>query len=757
MATLLLAIRPFPGQAMANADEAPPADRAGLPGSRFSDQQNVESDTARGEGLSTAEQHATNAPPANRKKSEADRSDILIADFEGDGYGDWHAKGIAFGSRPAIANVSPGNRVTGHLGEGLVNTYLTGDGTTGTLTSPPFTIRRQHINFLIGAGNHAGRTCINLQVDGKVILTATGIARKDAAGREIMIWHSWDVSKFAGKEAVLQIVDDARGRWGHINIDHIVQSDVAVQTPPTQDSAHSDYTSPVPRFLFADTQEEQEKQLARNPLLERFRRSRAQLAKDPHHPIFHFTSPENRLNDPNGLSYWNGKWHMFYQGYPPEHPRQHWGHAISDDLIHWRDLPYAIYPGPERACYSGTVYIDHETNRAIALYHGTKAGTMCATSSDPLLLNWRKVTGGAVIPYPKPGEPKPKYNIFDPCIWKKDGWYYALTAGPKGGMQFRSMYLHRSKDLVTWEHLHEFLENDRFSLAGDDGACPYFWPIGTGENQKHILCHFSHMSGGKYMLGSYDTRRDKFVVDAGGDFNFGACGPCGLHAPSAYPDGRGGVNVIFNVNEGKPTRGWNRTMSLPRKLTLRANGLFNLLNVEPAGDVESLRGKHVHIGKMPIPANKEIVLENVHGNSLELMAEFAPRKGQTIELNILRSPDGEEVTRIQCFRDRGMRIIGNRVPPPTVVSIDSSRASTASDVLGRPPETANVDMPRKEPLQLRVFIDRSIVEVFINGRQCVTARVYPSRNDSVGVSLRAQGKDAELVFLDAWQMKSIYE
>ncbi|WP_419193800.1 sulfatase-like hydrolase/transferase [Novipirellula herctigrandis] len=515
--------------------------------------------------------------------------------------------------------------------------------------------------------------------------------------------------------------------------------------------------SPVPRFHFADTLEEQEKQLAENPLLKRFRKSREKLLKDRHHPIYHFTSPEHRLNDPNGLSYWNGKWHMFYQGYPPEYPRQHWGHAISDDLIHWRDLPYAIYPGPERACFSGTVYIDHDTNRAIAMYHGTEVGTMVATSSDPLLLNWKKVTGNAVIPYPQPGEPKPEYNIFDPCVWKKGDWYYALTAGPKGGMQFRSMYLHRSKDLATWEHLHEFLENDRYSLAGDDGACPYFWPIGTGENKQHILLHFSHMSGGKYMLGDYDTDRDKFLVSDGGDFNFGAWGPCGLHAPSAYPDGKGGVNVVFNVNEGKKTDGWNRMMSLPRNLTLRKNGLFNPLNIEPAGEVESLRGEHVHVAEMNLPANKEVVLDNVKGNAMEIVANFAPQFGQTIELNVLRSPDGEEVTRIQCFRDRGMRILGNRTEPPTVVSIDSSRSTIAGDVIGRPPETAQVDMPSNEPLKLRVFIDRSIVEVFINGRQCLTARVYPDRNDSLDVSLRSQGNDAKLMSLDAWQMKNIYE
>ncbi|MCP4451715.1 MAG: twin-arginine translocation signal domain-containing protein, partial [Planctomycetes bacterium] len=102
--------------------------------------------------------------------------------------------------------------------------------------------------------------------------------------------------------------------------------------------------SKVPRFTFANTRAEQERQLKGNPLLARFRESRKTLLKDPHHPFYHFVSPENRLNDPNGLCFWQGQWHMFYQGYPPEDPRQHWGHVVSDDLIHWRDLPYAIYP-----------------------------------------------------------------------------------------------------------------------------------------------------------------------------------------------------------------------------------------------------------------------------------------------------------------------------------------------------------------------------------------------------------------------------
>jgi beta-fructofuranosidase len=682
--------------------------------------------------------------------------ELIIEDFEGGTYGSWTAEGAAFGTAPARANVAPpNNRVAGYQGTGLVSTYLGGDGATGTLTSPEFTIERKHINFLIGAGNYDGKTCMNLLIDGNVVRTAAGWAQK-IDGNEILDWKSWDVEEFIGQKATLQIVDSSTGRWGHVNVDHIVQSD-APRNPVyefmEEKQMPEDFASKVPKYVFADTLEEQEAQLADNPLLERFRVSRKKILTDPHHPLYHFTSPENALNDPNGLSFWKGNWHLFYQGYPPEDSRQHWGHAVSDDLIHWRDLPYAIYPDPERACYSGAAFV--EDDRVIAMYYGTTVGCMIAVSDDPLLLNWEKLTGRAVIPHARPGEPALPYNIFDPCIWKQGDCYYALTAGQSddgpGGRRVREEFLHRSKDLVTWEYLHPFLENDRYGEIGDDGACPYFWPIGD----KHILLHFSHMTGGKYLLGDYDTDRDKFVITDGGDFNFGAFGPCGIHAPSAFPDGKGGVIAIFNVNEGKRSPGWNRMMSLPRRLTLREGGFLNPLNIEPAGEVESLRGDHVQVGAMDLPANREVVLDSVQGGALEIMAEFEPQKGQTLELNVLRSADGEEVTRIQCFRDRGYRVRGTKALP-AVVSIDSAH-STLDDVLCRPPETAQVELDADEPLKLRVFIDRSIVEVFINGRQCVSARVYPVREDSIGVSLRSMGRDAKLKSLDAWQMKSIYE
>lgn len=520
-----------------------------------------------------------------------------------------------------------------------------------------------------------------------------------------------------------------------------------------------DYTSKVPKFIFSNTLSKQQEQLKTNPLVIRMKESREKLSVEKYRPVYHFVSPEGNQNDPNGLCYWQGKWHLFYQAYPPEDTRQHWGHAISEDLIHWKDLPYAIYPNPEYQCYSGSTFAEDE--RVIAMYHGTRVGNMVAVSSDPLLLNWDKVAGKAVIPMKSmTGFPLP-YSVFDPCIWKKDSVYYSLSAGRlaegPGNKQWRANFLFRSLDLERWEYMHEFVENDRFTLAGDDGACPYFWPIGD----KYILIFFSHMSGGQYLLGDYDKARDKFVVTNGGRFNFGAYGPSGVHAPSATPDGNGGVIVIFNMNPGKPTSGWNQIMSLPRLLTLINR---DDLGIEPAGDIMSLRKDGKHLKNIELPANKEIVLKDINGDAMELEAEIDMKDSKTVEINVLRSPGKEEFTRIIFYKEKGFT--GGRAYFPgsrrqsvnySLISIESSYSTILPDVGIRPPETAPIMLDRDETLKLRVFIDKSIVEVFANGKQCVAMRIYPGRVDSKGISIQSRGEKAMLLSLDAYQMKNIYE
>jgi beta-fructofuranosidase len=508
----------------------------------------------------------------------------------------------------------------------------------------------------------------------------------------------------------------------------------------------------------------------RDPLVARFRASRSALAADRDRPLYHFTSPEGRLNDPNGLAFWHGRWHLFYQTPPPGESGWHWGHTVSEDLVHWKDLPYAITPGPEQGSWSGSTLV--EDDRVIAMYHGHQAGNMVAASSDPLLLDWRKLTGQTVLPIITPiwGKhrrragmdrdfPEGAVNtVYDPCIWKEGAFYYSLSGGSvlhPGGRRVRQEFLYRSRDLASWEYLHPFVEGDIFGLPGDDGACPYFWPIGS----RHMLLHFSHMSGSKYLIGDYDTRANLFSATAGGCFTFGSFRPGGLHAPSATPDGRGGLVAMFNLNAGKPTPGWDQIMSLPRRLTLTGR---DELGVEPAGGIATLRGEHVAVDSIVLPANRDVVIDRVRGNALEISLVLEPKNAAMVELLVLRSPGGEEQTRIAFYPRRGYRSWERHdgwerwiETSDSLISVDTSRSSQLPDVECRAPETAPVWVAPDEPLELRVFVDRSVVEVFVNGRQAVAVRVYPGRDDSTGVAVRAQGQDARLVSLDAWQMRGI--
>lgn len=158
-------------------------------------------------------------PQPDDRQPDGQRPDIVFADFEGDDFAPWKPDGQAFEKGPTAGTFSNQQAVSGFAGDKLVNSYGANDNLTGTLTSPEFTVERNVIQFLIGGGHFKGKTCVNLLVDGKVVRTAVG------RNRELLEPHEWDVSEFAGKRAVLQIVDQQQGGWGHINVDQFVFTD----------------------------------------------------------------------------------------------------------------------------------------------------------------------------------------------------------------------------------------------------------------------------------------------------------------------------------------------------------------------------------------------------------------------------------------------------------------------------------------------------------------------------------------------------
>jgi len=155
-------------------------------------------------------------PRQPAEKPGDERPPVVFADFEGKDYGDWRIEGDAFGAGPAQGTLEKQQPVSGYKGKGLVNTYLgANDLKTGKLVSPEFTIERPWIGFLIGGGDFPGKTCMNLVIGGKTVRTAIG------RHMERLRPHNWNVKDLIGKKAHLEIVDQEKGPWGHINIDQI--------------------------------------------------------------------------------------------------------------------------------------------------------------------------------------------------------------------------------------------------------------------------------------------------------------------------------------------------------------------------------------------------------------------------------------------------------------------------------------------------------------------------------------------------------
>src|SRR5262249_60260426 len=157
--------------------------------------------------------------------------DILIADFEGTDYGDWKTTGEAFGRGPARGTLPGQMPVSGYKGKGLVNSFYKGDRTTGTLTSPEFTIQRKYITFLIGGGKDPEKLAMNLLVGGKVVRTATGVNDKPG-GSEALEPAAWGGGELAGKAATIQIGGHPTGGRGRNTGDHTPHRPRQAPRPP---------------------------------------------------------------------------------------------------------------------------------------------------------------------------------------------------------------------------------------------------------------------------------------------------------------------------------------------------------------------------------------------------------------------------------------------------------------------------------------------------------------------------------------------
>ena len=520
----------------------------------------------------------------------------------------------------------------------------------------------------------------------------------------------------------------------------------------------------IEKKQYPDNLDEQLTALEDDGLMRLYRELRQKAAANRYRPIYHFTA-FNWIGDPNGLCYWQGKYHCFYQGHLPGMRGVCWGHAVSDDLVHWQDLPFAFAPDEtDLSCFSGQTWV--EEKRVIAIYHGKGKGNCVAESSDPLLLNWRKNPNNPVIPDGQPDEEGYPYRVFDPCIWKEEDGYYSLAGTSRGFPRETRQtcdHLFYSKDLIHWEYLHPLVEDGFFCTMGDDGACPNFWPAGNG---KHVLVLFSHRTGSRYYVGEYDKNTHKFQIDYHRYFSHNGTIGQGIGTPTTTVDHKKRNITIFNYHEGfkdqDPQLGLGSgVFSLP--LIMKAKDRFpvndrpyselealrfNPLRINPAPEVEALRFNGEKIENLEVQANQELILEGIAGKAIEIKIEMNIRQAREAGFYVLRSPAGEEKTKISV-----MNVFHGKFPDSLL--IDTTQSSLRTDISSRPPENAPLPLRQDGIVELRIFIDRSMVEVFADSQQFAAVRVCPQREDSRGVSIFAKGDRIILNSLECWQMKAI--
>ena len=301
------------------------------------------------------------------------------------------------------------------------------------------------------------------------------------------------------------------------------------------------------------------------------------FASDKQRPVYHFLPPQNWMNDPNGLIQWQGKYHLFYQHNPYDAVwgNMTWGHAISDDLLHWEDMPFAIEPMPNsydaNGIFSGCT-VDND-GVATIVYTGTtgirnEIQTVCiATSHDDDLRTWQKYEGNPVSAAPPQGF-KQLDCIRDPFVWR-DGemWYMVIGAGRPQGSE--AVLLYRSPDLYQWEYLHPLIESN--AVNDDIYECPNFFPLG---DKWVLLVSVMPVSHVEYFIGTFENLQ--FTVEQHGRLVEGA-----FFAPLSFQDEAGRRNMFGWIPEKRPVEqhqaaSWAGVMSLPLELSLSDAGQLRM-------------------------------------------------------------------------------------------------------------------------------------------------------------------------------------
>ena len=357
------------------------------------------------------------------------------------------------------------------------------------------------------------------------------------------------------------------------------------------------------------------------------------------------------------------------------------------------------------------------------------------------MVNWRKHRDNPVVGSPPPGMDVTGFR--DPAFWREgDDWYMINASGIRD--QGGTALMYRSGDLRRWEYLHPFCTGGP-DVTNPYWECPDFFELGG----RHVLL-VSKMSpmllygttapcrvmfSTFYSVGTY--RDNRFTAESNGNTDAGGH----FYAAKSLLDGKGrrllwGWAWNGRSREAMLEAGWSGVITLPRVLTMGPN---DALHYEPPEELKALRRDHREITDIALRDSSPVPFDAVAGECLELIAEFAPGEAQEFGLSLRRSPDGSEETRL-VYRRSDASLAVDR----TRASLDPRQWTYL--------RSGRLELAPGENLRLQVFMDRSVIEVFANGRLCLTTRVYPTRDDSVGVAAFAIGGRAALRKLDAWTM-----
>ncbi|MGV3615208.1 MAG: glycoside hydrolase family 32 protein [Fimbriimonas sp.] len=678
----------------------------------------------------------------------------MLADFDGDDYRGWKSTGDAFGSGPARGTLPDQMPVGGFTGRGLVNTFRGGDGATGTLTSPPFTVERRYLRFLIGGGRDEKNLAVNLIVDGRVVRSATG-GNDRPGGSEELALYAWNLEDLKGKIAVLEIVDRATGGWGHINVDEIVLTDkkppevvreatIEVRligrylNLPVKNGARKRWMTvslpgEAPRrfdieladgkpdwWAFIDVSRWKGK--TARIVVDELREDSAGLSSistedeikgaknlyaEPLRPQFHFTARRGWLNDPNGMVFYKGEYHLFYQHNPYGWGwgNMSWGHAVSRDLVHWQELPVALDPDVRGTMYSGSAVVDWKDTAGFEQGKEKPLVAMYTTAGKPFTQDlaysidrgrtWKKYAGNPVLGHIEAENRDPKVVWYEP----EKKWVMSLY------MDREDFAIFTSPDLKKWER------TDTVTLPGTS-ECPNFFPMPVDGDPKRTKWLFFGANGG-YLVGDFDGR--KFKPE--GAIKRMQHGNCWYAAQvfSDIPASDGRTILIPWGQQALPGMPFNQIMGLPVEMTLRSSPEGPSVCSVPARELKSLRyGRRDFRGEKPISIDA--------GELFEFETTIEPGTDGVIELNVRGVPITYDAAKgeISCL-DRRARLL-----------------------------------PIDGKVQLRVLVDRTTIDIFGNdGRLYMPmGKILDAKDQALSVTPK-QGKP-KILDLRHYRLKSIW-